>query len=187
MHNMDISRRALLRGRIAQAAQQAEPNRFAPPWFITAAATDGACLNCSACIDACPTSILELNAKGVASVNFEKGECEFCGDCAQVCPQPFYHDATAQPAWPLVADINERCLSQQGVVCQTCKEMCPVDAIALTLVLGQVPVPSIQQDLCTGCGACIAPCPTQAIDILTPENPNYSATANQPSVRTPSQ
>ncbi len=166
---MDVSRRALLRGRIAEANNCAPPSLHSLPWFIAHIAQEGDCSECNACLDACPTSIIEHSHLGIAGVNFQKGECELCGDCADVCPKEFFHPTANTTPWELTAELNEKCLSQQGVVCQTCKEMCPEEAISLKLAVGQVPSPVIDSDICTGCGACFSPCPTKAIDIVSLE------------------
>ncbi|MAZ87813.1 MAG: ferredoxin-type protein NapF [Cellvibrionaceae bacterium] len=164
---MDVSRRALLRGRIAEANNCRSQALVSPPWFIADAAQAGDCSECNACVDACPTSIIEHNDDGIAGINFHKGECELCGDCADVCPKGFFDTPADSKPWNLKAELNEKCLSQQGVVCQTCKEMCPEEAISLKLAIGQVPRPVIDENRCTGCGACFAPCPTKAIDIVS--------------------
>ncbi len=171
---MDVSRRALLRGRIAEANNCGSQALYAPPWFITDVAQAGDCSECNACIDACPTSIIEHNDQGIAAINFHKGECELCGDCADVCPKGFFHPPVDSRAWNLKAELNEKCLSQQGVVCQTCKDMCPEEAISLRLAVGQVPRPEIDEDKCSGCGACFAPCPTKAIDIVSDHSASES-------------
>lgn len=41
------------------------------------------CIGCSACVDACPISAIELN-DGVATVN--EDECIDCGTCTEECP-----------------------------------------------------------------------------------------------------
>lgn len=43
------------------------------------------CKGCELCIDACPSSILKLNANGVIYVT-DVDQCVFCGACAGRCP-----------------------------------------------------------------------------------------------------
>ncbi|BFM13922.1 hypothetical protein R50073_01050 [Maricurvus nonylphenolicus] len=64
---------------------------------------------------------------------------------------------------PLVASITSACLSRQGIVCFTCKEICPEEAINLRPTLGQPANPTVNTTLCTACGDCAASCPSQAI------------------------
>jgi ferredoxin-type protein NapF len=46
--------------------------------------------------------------------------------------------------------------------------MCDAGAIRFKPTLGGVTSPALDLSLCTGCGACVAPCPTQAISMKTP-------------------
>jgi ferredoxin-type protein NapF len=45
----------------------------------------------------------------------------------------------------------------------SCRDACPEQAIVFRPRIGGVFVPDPTEEACTGCGACIAPCPTQAI------------------------
>ena len=187
---MDISRRALLRGRFSQAGKpvladkaHAAPQQT-PPWFNANLAEADACLDCDACLKACPTSILEMGEHNLVQVNFHKGECEFCGQCADACPRNLFHATTLEQRnqtvpWQISAEIQDNCLSQLGIVCETCRDMCAYDAIQVTPRIGQPPAISVTTDLCSGCGACLAPCPNQAIAIL-PENLNHNACESNP-------
>ena len=64
---------------------------------------------------------------------------------------------------PLV--IDEHCLAHDKVYCESCRDVCAVGAIKFRLQLGQVPLPFIQMEVCTGCGDCIPSCPVSAIRI----------------------
>lgn len=56
----------------------------------------------------------------------------------------------------LVAHIVPRdCVAWQGTTCSTCRERCPVDG-AIGLEAGR---PTVVAARCTGCAACIDPCP----------------------------
>lgn len=187
---MDMSRRALLRGRFSQAGKpvptdkaQTSPQQT-PPWFNADLAEPDACLDCDACLKACPTSILEMGEDNLVQVNFHKGECEFCGECANVCPRNLFQATTLEQRhetapWQINAEIRNNCLSQLGIVCETCRDMCAYDAIQVSPRIGLPPIISIDTDLCSGCGACFAPCPNQAIAIV-PENQTPNAVESNP-------
>lgn len=150
------SRRALLAGR-----SQPEPCR--PPW-VPAGALAAACTGCGACIASCPERILLLDPQGRPKVDFALGACTFCGACAAACPEPVF-DRRSDPPWSLIAGVGAGCLAAAGIVCEVCRDNCPSAAIRFRPTLGRVATPLIERDACTGCGACVAPCPTTAITI----------------------
>jgi ferredoxin-type protein NapF len=61
--------------------------------------------------------------------------------------------------------ISEACLARAGVVCEACGDACPECAIRFALRRGGPPLPSLDQDRCTGCGACVPICPVGAISL----------------------
>lgn len=64
---------------------------------------------------------------------------------------------------PVGVAIGEGCLAFAGIVCHTCREICPEGAIRLELARGAAPRPILDAARCTGCGACVAACPGRAI------------------------
>ncbi|MCC7015973.1 MAG: 4Fe-4S binding protein [Rhodospirillales bacterium] len=65
----------------------------------------------------------------------------------------------------LIAAIDDSCLALGGVVCRVCEEQCDARAVRVRLAVGGGSSPTVEPALCTGCGACVAPCPTRAIAI----------------------
>ena len=153
----DPTRRRLLTG---------EAPALVPPW-----ADDGRlhelCTRCGACVDACPEAVLVLGRSGPPRVDFARGECSFCGACAAACSLPIFDVTLAQP-WNITAQIEERCLALSRVFCQSCRDACPHDAIRFQLVQRSAPRPVVDHDAYTGCGACVAGCPAQAITVREP-------------------
>ncbi len=79
------------------------------------------------------------------------------------------HDATrraflvrAAPRGPL-ARVGPACLAARRVECRVCGEACEASAIRFAPRAGGVALPIVDTGRCTGCGDCVARCPTQAI------------------------
>jgi ferredoxin-type protein NapF len=123
------------------------------------------CTRCNDCLKACPTRILVIGDGGYPTVDFSAGECTFCSDCVTSCQPKALLRQPEQAAWPYKAAIGEDCLPRQGVECRTCGDFCDVHAIRFTPRLGGSPLPEIDGEICTGCGACVAPCPVAAITV----------------------
>lgn len=134
-----------------------------PPWVREDIEFTDVCTRCSACINACETQIIVKGDGGFPEISFNNSECTFCTLCAKHCPEDIF-DLT-QTAWHIKAQIQENCLTYQGIWCQSCKDACEPRAINFTLSVGKAPSPTINLEQCTGCGACVAPCPSQAIAI----------------------
>lgn len=141
------------------------PTPLRPPWSVAEAAFTDACTRCGQCLSACPEGILVRGDGGFPSVEFSLGECTFCRACRDACPEPVFLDPAEHPPWQQTAQIAELCLCQHGVVCQNCRDACPESAIRFPPRLGGPALPLLDAQRCTGCGACVASCPVQAITI----------------------
>lgn len=154
-------RRRFLRCELASAG-----NPIRPPWAYDEAIFTVRCSRCNACIDHCETRILFKGDGGFPEVDFSRGECTFCQACVGLC-QPQALSLSNSPPWQLVADITENCLAYNGVVCMTCRDQCPEQAIRMQPRVGQPALPVIDGIRCNGCGACYSPCPANAIRMQT--------------------
>lgn len=135
-----------------------------PPWSRADVEFTDICTRCDKCIYACETKILSRGDGGFPEVSFSQDECTFCGNCAKVCPEPIFTDIEETP-WQIKASIDQSCLANSGIWCQTCKDACDSRAISFTASIGQAPKPVVDTELCNGCGACVAPCPNQSIKL----------------------
>jgi ferredoxin-type protein NapF len=134
------------------------------PWLKDPHNFSEQCTRCGECVTSCETSIIVKGDGGYPAVDFTKGECTFCYQCAKACPEKLFADQTEKP-WQQTASINDSCLAKQGVDCRVCEETCEPFAIQFKPLLGSVAQPKIELESCTGCGACVASCPTQAIKV----------------------
>jgi len=159
-----VSRAGFLRG---DFSGRSSPLR--PPWTLPEAHFVERCNRCGACLEACPAGILEKGRGGFPQVNFSRGECTFCGACEQACTAGAFTDpsrrAAASRPWSVRAAINERCLARRAVECRSCADQCDATAIRFRLVVGGSALPVLDQASCSGCGACYAVCPVQAIEL----------------------
>lgn len=157
---VDLSRRSFFRGRPRPRTE------LRPPWALQENAFIDHCTRCNDCVKACPTQIIVIGDGGYPTVDFSLGECTFCGDCVSRCqPKALVRLEPEQAAWTYKATIGEDCLPRQGVECRVCGDFCDARAIRFPPRLGGSPLPEIDAETCTGCGACVAPCPVTAIGI----------------------
>ncbi|RME34750.1 MAG: ferredoxin-type protein NapF [Gammaproteobacteria bacterium] len=152
------TRRQLLRGRTGNGRPV-----LRPPWAVPEEGFTDRCSRCGDCLTACPEGILRKGDGGFPEVDFGRGECTFCGDCLAACETGALAQRT--PPWTAKAGIGQACLALHGVDCQICQEQCETRAITFTPVAGSVPRPRLDPGRCTGCGACVAPCPVTAIEV----------------------
>lgn len=157
---MSASRRSFLFGRF-----RADRAALRPPWAIEAGAFEARCTRCDDCVRACPSAIVVAGDGGYPKVDFSRGECTFCGDCASVCrAQALRREAGARP-WALGIAITEGCVARDGIECRVCGEICGEAAIRFRPRIGGAALPEADAERCTGCGACVAPCPAAAIEL----------------------
>ena len=174
---MDIGRRAFLRGQRPHRVET--PNR--PPWAVKESLFPDLCTRCGACIAACPTGLLKQGTGGFPEADFRRSHCTFCGDCARACAAnasrlPIALDfSSGLPPWSHRAVVGAACLPHQGVLCRSCEERCGEGAIRFAPRPGGPAQPDIIVSTCTGCGECVASCPTHAISMQSiPQNRSLS-------------
>ncbi|SDU28354.1 ferredoxin-type protein NapF [Halopseudomonas salegens] len=156
--SVSLSRRRLLRGQL-----DSRPH-LDPPW--SGSDFNDCCSRCDACIKACPEQVLRRGDGGFPQMDFSQNGCSLCQACVQACPEPVF-DLSRQ-AFDWRAQINTACLVNQGIHCQSCDDACEPRAIRFRPRLGQPPSPELDTTACTGCGACLASCPADAISLETP-------------------
>ncbi|MEA3291479.1 MAG: ferredoxin-type protein NapF [Pseudomonadota bacterium] len=152
-----------------------------PPWSLPEAAFVDACNRCGECAKRCPEGILVAGEGGFPKIEFFRGECTFCGDCLKACETgalraaqgELLHDGTTNetPPWDLRAAVSrEICIAFHGIVCRACGENCDAGAIHFRLAVGGFALPELDKEACSGCGACVRPCPVQAVKITRAAN-----------------
>lgn len=158
---VNLSRRGFLGGRIAR------PTACRPPWALAEKDFLRACTRCNKCIEVCPTKIIASGDGGYPEVRFFQAGCTFCGLCREQCRDGALQldRGTKAAPWLYQAVIGDQCLAQRNVECRICGEQCDAAAIRFSPRLGGPPIPEIDRQRCTGCGACVAPCPVGAVRV----------------------
>lgn len=154
-----LSRRALFSGQ--------RNSRPRPPW-TTETSIRTACTGCGACVSACPEGILLSGPANTPVVSFSGGECTFCEACVTACNEPVFD--VSGPAWAIKAAISDACILNIGVSCRLCTDVCEVSALEFDLSHRPVGKVLVNQEACTGCGACVAACTFSAISVSEPES-----------------
>lgn len=170
-NNPSIDRAQFLRG-----DWKGDHSPLRPPWALAEGRFRDLCDGCGDCIDTCSEKILLLGRGRYPEVDFTRGECTFCGDCVAACPTAALRVLEDAPPWTLRARIEDHCIAYHGVECRSCGEYCEQRAIPFRLQAGAVARPELNPAECNGCGACIKPCPVQAITIH-PSQPAADAPA----------
>lgn len=152
------SKRSLIFGRTAS-------RQFVrPPWAIAENDFTEVCNRCGECVKQCPSHVIRIASGGFPEMNFSEAGCDFCRDCVEAC-QPDALKYSESAAFDSAANIGDKCLAEQGVVCRSCGEVCEVQAIEFRLVVGGITHVSMATDLCNGCGECVSVCPAHAITV----------------------
>ena len=145
------------------------------------------CIRCHQCIKVCSTmgrylqpAWLESGWEGIWTPlgNARHGYCEYdCNLCGMVCPTDAIHELTvsekqATPMGTAYFD-KSRCIPwYKNEDCLVCEEHCPIPDKAIKFEVRRVTKPDgterdvkypyVDEELCIGCGICVAKCPLEA-------------------------
>ncbi|HZK82731.1 MAG TPA: 4Fe-4S dicluster domain-containing protein [Humisphaera sp.] len=130
------------------------------------------CSRCSNCVHACPVNAIQLDHSGARGggapfIDPDKAACEMCEplSCMSNCPSSALSIVTRTEIDLGTAVWNESlCLrTVAGEQCSMCVDHCPVGPSAIHVDENRI---IVDEDHCTGCGACQNNCPTTPKSIL---------------------
>lgn len=158
-----VSRTQFLRGDVS-----GKNRPLRPPWALEEFDFTETCTRCGKCIEICPEKILLEGGSKFPVVEFKRGECTFCEECVTCCEPKalrFASDANHGEPWSLEVRVSHTCIAQKGVVCQICGDQCLERVFRFRPRVGGAVQMEMDMDKCSGCGACIAPCPVDALTL----------------------
>lgn len=167
-----MNRRALLTGgwRKPRPRPPPEPNPVRPPGAAAPAEFDRLCDGCGDCVAECPAAAIVLTGPATAQygaspvIDAATSPCVMCDGlvCSTVCPTGALKPTT--PDTMRIATIAfdpGACWARGGQDpgCDYCYDRCPLKGAAITHARGFGP--TLNPDVCTGCGVCVYFCPSQ--------------------------
>ena len=168
-------------GKLAPVIEKQELKRdtpIVPPGAGSAQNFYSHCTACQLCVQACPNGVLrpstELEHLMQPQMGYEKGYCRpECTACSDVCPSGAILKLKEGEKLTIsigVARVNpDLCVVNRDLVsCGNCARHCPVGAIRMVPKEGTAfRVPTVNEELCLGCGACENLCPSRPVSAIT--------------------
>lgn len=138
------------------------------------------CTACQLCVSVCPNEVLRpsgnLERLMKPEMSYERGYCRpECTKCSEVCPTGAIRltDLTEKASTQIGHAVwtRENCVVvRDGVQCTNCKRHCPTGAIMMVPLdpgkADSLRIPTVNEELCIGCGACENLCPARPFSAL---------------------
>ena len=156
-----MQRRELFSSLFSSKKKENEQIIIRPPYFEDESSFSKECVNCDGiCSTLCEENIIIIGEDKTPYIDFTKGGCTYCDECAKACPTEVLKVENKKHIDIKIEIDMIKCISWHNTMCFSCKDPCLDDAIEFLAMFR----PSIN-DNCTSCGFCINYCPTQAIII----------------------
>ncbi len=166
-----ITRKSFLRNFVIFLREAAENDLSSsdflllPPGVNSERAYIEQCTECYKCVSVCPHLSLRVchdeQSPFVGKPYIDPAEqpCYLCNDlpCVTVCEPGALQKEFANRLNGVARIDTTRCLSFNGLFCQTCVNVCPLINDAITV--DQTGHPEMHEENCVGCGICLNQCP----------------------------
>jgi ferredoxin len=132
------------------------------------------CTACQLCVTQCPTGVLrpsffEYGLTGIMQphLDFNYNSCDYnCVVCLKACPNGAINplplsDKRMISIGNAKIDKNICVVYKNETACAACDEMCPTGATHMIDYKNGLPAPTVNTNMCIGCGACEHACPTK--------------------------
>lgn len=132
------------------------------------------CTSCHLCVTKCPSEVikpafLEYGIGGMMQpmMYFDRQFCNYdCTICSEVCPTGalthLTQEAKRHTQMGVVQLYLENCIVYTDQTsCGACSEHCPTQAVSMIPYKGSLTIPTINQEICVGCGGCEFICPAK--------------------------
>lgn len=147
-----------------------------PPGIQGEADFSSRCIKCGKCALACKYKAVRIAgmeagaAVGTPYIQARDQACRLCEDfpCTKACPTGALREVEERTdAHMGYATIDENvCIAYQGYRCEVCYRVCPLIDQAITIEykirdndsIHAKFIPTINKDICTGCGLCVMRC-----------------------------
>jgi len=170
-------------GGLAEIEDKKIPNRktpLVPPGSLSAQNMKDHCTACQLCVSACPNNILspskKLSTFMQPEMSYEEGYCRpECVECSQVCPTGAIKPITTADKSAISIGtavwIKDNCVvNRDDIQCNNCERHCPTGAITLIArdpgYSDSLKIPTIDKEICIGCGACENLCPARPFSAI---------------------
>jgi len=167
-------------GGLAPLIDKMSPERkgiLLPPGSLSVRNFTRHCTSCQLCVASCPNGVLKpgkLEDLLQPRMGYENGFCRpECTVCADICPSgailPISRDEKTAIRIGTARVSPDLCLAAKGEEgCGNCVRHCPSGAISMVKdEKSGHRRPAVNEEQCTGCGACEFLCPVRPLSAIT--------------------